>query len=755
MKANYTRIIFTMLLSFTATVVFAHKGSLKGIVSDGSSQKPIEGVSVYIKELKTSAVTDAFGKFFLRNIPEGTYVVTLNHLGFEQTEEKIKIEDGVTTDFTFNMERTSIKMEDVTINAKKDLMLSNISEVDIKRRPINAAQDMLRLVPGLFIAQHQGGGKSDQMFLRGFDIDHGTDINISVDGMPVNMVSHAHGQGYADIHFLIPETVEQMNFGKGPYQIDKGNMATAGFVAFNTKNRLDNNLFKIEGGGFGFFRTLAAIDLLSNTGIKNQDAYIASEYSYNKSYFDQPQNFNRINIMGKYTSYLSKDKILSFTASGFRSNWDASGQIPERAVADGLISRFGEISPEKGQTSRYNANLQYSQAINDHSSFKSNLFVSYYDFELYSNFTFYLEDSINGDQIRQKERRVITGYNGAYSSNYTIGRLRAKTDLGIGFRYDNVMDNELSHTKDFEVTLNGLSLGDVHETNLFAYAHQTFYLMPELVLNTGLRYDRFIHNYADKLPALEKMRSTATTGAFSPKAGLYYNFANNARLYFNYGIGFHSNDTRVVVPQNGIGVLPLAFSYDLGTIIKPYDRLLLSAGLFLLDLQQEFVYVGDGAVVEPSGRTRRLGADFSLRYDIAKWLYADVDVNYTHARATDEKTGEDYIPLAAQFTSIGGLTIKPVKHLTISLRYRYMGDRPANEDYSVTARGYKLFDLVANYSRRKYELGVQIQNLFNTEWNEAQFDTETRLRHEAASISQICFTPGTPFFFKLTAAYKF
>lgn len=754
MRSQFTRFLFLFILSLSSAAAYAHEGSLKGIVYDGNSQKPVEGVSIYIRELKVSAVTDAFGKFFLKNIPEGNYSITLTHIGFEQVEQKLKVEDGITTDLNFSMLRTSIKMEDVTINAQKSLTLSNISEIDIKQRPINASQDMLRLVPGLFIAQHQGGGKSDQMFLRGFDIDHGTDINVSVDGMPVNLVSHAHGQGYTDLHFLIPETVEKMNFGKGPYQVDKGNMATAGFVEFNTKNHLDNSFVKLEGGTYGFFRTVAAIDLLGKTNIKNQDAYIAGEYSYNRSYFDNPQNFNRINIMGKYTNYLSKDKILSFTASAFRSNWDASGQIPERAVADGSISRFGEISPEKGATSRYNGNLQYSQAINDHSSFKSNLFVSYYDFDLFSNFTFFLEDTINGDQIRQKEKRVITGYNGSYSSDYRIGRLKTKTDIGVGFRYDNVMDNELSHTANFETTLDRLAYGDINETNLFAYANQTFFLMPQLVLNTGLRFDYFIHNYTDKIP-LEKTQSIATTNALSPKAGLYYNIANNARIYFNYGVGFHSNDTRVVVPQNGISVLPLAFSYDLGTVVKPFDKLLLSAGVFLLDLQQEFVYVGDGAVVEPSGRTRRMGADFSARYDIAKWLYLDADVNYTHARARDEAEGENYIPLAAQFTSIGGLTVKPLKDISTSLRYRHMGDRAANEDNSVIAKGYTVCDLVVNYTRPKYEFGLQIQNLFNTEWNEAQFDTETRLRYETAPVSEICFTPGTPFFIKLTAAYKF
>jgi len=746
--------LLLFVLCVCSLSVWAHTGSLKGTIRDATSNKPVEGAHVYIKEVNLSAVSDVFGNYFIKGITEGEYVVTIMHIGFEQSEDKIKIEDGITASLVSVIRHADVSLNSVTINAKKELALGSVSGLDIKLRPINTAQDMLRMVPGLFISQHQGGGKAEQMFLRGFDADHGTDVNVSVDGMPVNMLSHAHGQGYADLHFLIPEVVDRMNFGKGPYQIDKGNLATAGWVEFKTKDYLDNSFVKLEAGRYGHTRSVIGINLLDKNEAK-QTAYVAAEYGYNRGYFDAPQNFNRTNIIGKYTNQLSNNKLLSLTLSSFRSNWEASGQIPERAVNEGIISRFGQIDQEYGKTSRYNMNLQFLQSINDHSTFKTNLYSSYYDFELYSNFTFFLRDSINGDQIRQKEKRIVTGYNADYSNSYSQLGVKMKTNIGLGVRNDNVTGNELSHTLNRTTTLQHIAYGDVYETNLSGYANQTVYLLPQLVLNAGTRFDYFIHTYETRIPLEEKAKHTANTNALSPKAGIYYNFNDNARVYFNYGTGFHSNDTRVVTTQKGNAVLPLAHSYDLGVIIKLYSKLLLSAAIWRLDMQQEFVYVGDEAVVELSGATKRLGIDFSARYELLKWLYLDGDFNYTHARSVDEPEGQNHIPLAPVITSIGGLSTRFKNGLSSSLRYRYMGDRAANEDNSVIAKGYTVLDATVNYSLKRYEFGLQVQNILNVAWNEAQFDTETRLRNESNSVSEICFTPGTPRFFKLSLSYKF
>jgi outer membrane cobalamin receptor len=758
MKRNL-RLFFLSIVSYIlfTGLVLAHSGSLRGGVYDDSNQKPLEGVNVYIKELNKGAVTDVFGTFLFPDLPSGTYSVSMSYIGYETNVSQVVIVENQTFELKTSLKQVPISLIDVAIIPQKTLNFSSVSGIDLKLRPTNSAQDMLKLVPGLFIAQHAGGGKAEQIFLRGFDIDHGTDISIKVDGMPVNMVSHAHGQGYADLHFLIPELVDHVNFGKGPYNFEHGNFATAGFVEFNTKKFLDKSFVKVEGGMYKNIRAVTAINLLGkNASNGKQSAYIAGEYNYNRGYFDNSQNFNRINVFGKYTNFLSTNSVFSATVSAFRSNWTASGQIPQRSVDNGTIGRFGALdSTEGGNTSRYNMNLQFSQSSeNKKNILKTNLYATYYDFELYSNFTFFLHDSINGDQIRQKEKRALFGNNSSYTLNYNIGRVVAKTELGMGFRYDNSMDNELSRTKNRKTTTAQLALGNINETNLFGYVNQTIFITKQLVFNAGLRFDYFIHDYEDKLDTVFNRKSVSKY-AFSPKTGLYYNFSNKAHLFYNFGVGFHTNDTRVIVQRGGDGVLPLAFSHDLGVVIKPIPRLLLTAAVWMLDLQQEFVYVGDEAIVEAGGRTRRMGVDFSARYEVLKWLYLDGDFNYTHARSRDDAAGENFIPLAPSLTAIGGITFLYKDYVSASVRFRYLGDRPANEDYSIVAKGYALMDFVVNFTRPRYEIGLQAQNLLNSQWNEAQFATESRLKGEAVPVEEIHFTPGTPINVKLTAAYKF
>jgi outer membrane receptor protein involved in Fe transport len=756
------KILFIIAILFSCIVftnrVNAHSGSLKGGIYDVTNQKPLEGANIFIKELNKGAVTDVFGTFFFPELKAGKYQLSISYIGYETIDTEVVIVENMTVEIKKNMQQIPINLKDVVIIPQKDLNFSSISGVDLNLRPTNSAQDMLKLVPGLFIAQHAGGGKAEQIFLRGFDIDHGTDISIKVDGMPVNMVSHAHGQGYADLHFLIPELVDKVNFGKGPYNIEQGNLATAGWVEFNTKKFLDKSIVKMEGGLYGNFRTLVAINLLGKNASNNgkQSAYLAGEYNYNRGYFQAPQNFNRFNIFGKYTNFISNHSMLSVTVSAFRSNWTASGQIPTRLVDAGTIGRFGSIdSTEGGITSRYNLNIQYNQSSdNNKNIFKTNVFLTYYDFELYSNFTYFLHDSINGDQIRQKEKRVMGGYNASYTLNYQLGKLQTKTELGAGFRYDNSMDNELSRTKMRTITTKQLSLGNINETNIFGYANQTLFITPRLVLSAGVRFDYFIHDYEDKLDTVYN-RKSVTKYAFSPKAGIYYNFSDKARVFFNFGVGFHTNDTRVIVRQSGANILPLATSYDLGTVVKPFKKLLITTSVWLMDLDQEFVYVGDEAIIENAGRSRRMGIDLSVRYEILPWLYLDGDFNYTYARLRDAKAGNNYISLAPPMTAIGGLSVIHKTGFSASVRFRYMSDRPANEDNSIIAKGYGLMDAVVGFTKAKYEFGIQAQNILNTAWNEAQFATESKLKNESTPVNEIHFTPGTPFTFKITAAYKF
>ncbi|UFH53645.1 TonB-dependent receptor [Spirosoma sp. KNUC1025] len=734
--------------------VYAHLGNLYGTVYDQATNLPLRGVTVQLTGLGKAMLTNELGQYRFDGLVPAPYKIELSYVGFTPTVIEVVIQDDRTTFVKTTLASTSVELSEVVVSAQRAHDQQLISSLDIKLRPITNSQEILRMVPGLFIGQHAGGGKAEQIFLRGFDLDHGTDIRLTVDGMPVNMVSHAHGQGYADLHFVIPELVEGVEFKKGPYNAEKGNLATAGWVDFRTRTALDKSFAKLEAGQYDTYRAVAGLDLLGQAGrTKNQSAYLASEYSYTNSYFDNPQNFKRVNVLGKYHGHLWPNTTLTLTGSTFWSKWNHSGQIPERTVASGLTGFFGSIDPtEGGETSRTNANIQLVTATPKNHIIKNQFFYSNYNFELYSNFTFFKEDSLNGDQIRQKEGRSLFGYNGSYSTQTTIGKTSWTTTVGAQYRQDVTYHTELSHTKNRVETLSPIKFGNINEINAAAYADELIQLSTRFTVNAGVRVDYFCSQYADLLatPATTKRSAQAIV---SPKLNLYYTANPRVQLYLNTGKGFHSNDARVVTSQNGREILPAAYGSDLGILFKPFPKLLVNAAAWYLWLQQEFVYVGDEGVVEPSGRSRRQGIDLSVRYQITKNLYADLDLNTAKPRALDAEAGQNYLPLAPTFTSTGGLSLQTKYGFNGSVRYRYLADRPANEDNSIVANGYFVTDMQANYAKRAYTIGLSVQNLFNTRWKETQFATESRLKGESAPVDEIHFTPGTPFFARLSLTY--
>lgn len=732
----------------------AQKGIIEGIITDAESKTPVNGASINISGNKGDN-SDMFGKFSIPVVNPGQYELIVSHIGYKTEIVPVEVKPNLLSTISINLKRADLDLSEVKINSKRSSGLNTISAVDIKLRPVNTSQDVLRIVPGLFIAQHAGGGKAEQIFLRGYDIDHGTDIAIAVDGIPVNMVSHAHGQGYADLHFLIPETVEKVNFDKGPYTAIKGNLATAAWVDFTTKDFLEKNTIKAEAGQFNSQRLMAMLKLVNKyTEKKREQFYIASEYSATDGYFDSPQDFHRFNAMGKYTAWFGNQSQLSITASTFSSKWNASGQVPDRAVKAGIISRFGAIdNTEGGNTGRTNFTIRFNKQWKNNWKSTDQFYYSHYRFNLFSNFTFFLNDPVNGDMINQKEKRDLFGYTTTAAKTYLLGNKKASTEFGAGFRQDNIMDIELAHATRTQF-FNSIRKGDIKETNSFAYINQDIELSDQFNLNGGLRFDHFIFRYKDELAGATDF-SHQSKATLSPKINISYSPNQRVNLYLNNGIGFHSNDTRVILDNSAAAIVPKVFGTDLGIILKPSKKLVLKTTLWHFFSQQEFVYVGDEGIVEPGGRTRRMGLDVSARYQFNRWLFGDIDVNLTKARAVDRTKGEDYIPLAPSFTSIGGLTARSKNGFSGSARYRFIGHRPANETNSVQAQGYFIVDLVAAYKVKQFEFSVSAENVTNRKWREAQFDTESRLKNEAAPVSEIHYTPGTPFYLKGGITFSF
>ena len=661
--------------------------TLSGLVVD-QNQGPIQEVTILNKNTDQHTHSDIQGKYIFENVSVGDSL-QFYHISFKTKTIVVK---DLKTPLNTVLSAKAIDLSEVVIIPKINA-LQIITDIDIQTNPVNSSQDVLRKIPGLFIGQHAGGGKAEQIFLRGFDIDHGTDINVTVDGLPVNMVSHAHGQGYADLHFVIPETVDKIDFGKGPYYENKGNFTTAGYVGFMTKQKLQNSSIKLESGQFNTYRLLGMFNLLNKN---KHNAYAATEFLATDGPFESPQNFNRINLFGKYTGFVSNTDKIGFTLSHFSSKWDASGQIPQRAVDNGLISRFGAIDDtEGGYTSRSNVLINYDKIFDDKSTLRNLVYVSKYGFELYSNFTFFLEDPVNGDQIRQKENRTIYGLNSDYNKSFSKESIKGSWQAGLSLRNDQSKDNELSHTLNRSETLEQRQLGDINETNLGAYVGTTIDLN-KWTFNPSIRVDYFDFQYNDHLISTYETQEE-TKAIVSPKLNFLYNHSGELQLYLKTGKGFHSNDTRVVIAEEGKKILPAAYGFDVGFIWKPTPKMLLNMAYWYLYLEQEFVYVGDAAIVEPRGKTKRQGLDLSYRYQPLDWLFWNLDVNYTLARAIDEPEGEDYIPLAPDFTLVTGLNFLFKSGLYGRVMAEYGVRRSLWGDNSIVAKGYTVSDLNVGY----------------------------------------------------------
>ena len=737
--------IGVLLIIFSSTQA---QQIITGKVIDAVSRQPIEAASVSVISTEAQGtLTDQYGHFSIQ-VSENRKSINIVYVGYKAATVNI---DNL-KELKIELQPDIINLKDVVVQQSNTVSKFNtLAKIDLDLKPVRNTQELMRVVPGLFVAQHAGGGKAEQIFLRGFDCDHGTDVQVSVDGLSVNMVSHAHGQGYADAHFIIPETINNIDFGAGPYYTQHGNLNTAGYVSFGTYRSITDSRVQVETGRFNTFRTLAMFDLLKKNKDK-QSAYIAGEFYSTNGPTINPQNFSRFNVFGKYNLALSDRTQFTGSLSAFKSKWDASGQIPERAVENGMIDRFGSVDPtEGGNTERYNANLQLSHRFNDQTNWDNQIYFSRYKFNLYSDFTFFLNDPVNGDEINQAETRNVYGFNSTFNQNHILNNWRLRSTYGTGIRYDATDNSQLAHVVKRQF-LDNVKLGDIHEANAFAFIQQQA-TIGKWLIDGGIRFDYLHFTYIDKLSTMQD--PSQGKSIVSPKLNIQYTINRDLQLYVKAGKGFHSNDTRVVVANKGQEILPAAYGGDIGFIIKPTPRLLLNVAAWYLYLDQEFVYVGDDGNIEPSGKTRREGIDVIARYQLADHLFINANLNLTNPRSVGQPKGQDYIPLAPTASSTGGLFYKTKYGFNGSLTYRYLKNRPANEDNSIVAKGYFVTDASINYTKPKYEIGFAIENLFNTQWNEAQFATTSRLLNEPAPVTELNFTPGSPFFARIKFAVFF
>ena len=657
--------------------------------------------------------------------------------------------------------RSQTRLKELTVSERRPTTAASEETIrarDYELRPHTTTQEILNNIPGLVVAQHQGGGKAAQYFLRGFDADHGTDVAVFVDGLPVNLVSHAHGQGYADLNFLIPETVQRIELYKGPYFVEYGDFANAGAINIVTKDNVVENSVQALGGSFNTTRYAVA----ASPRLGSVKTLLAAEFYYSDGPFLSPNRYGRYNLFSKFTWEPTPESKLSLWASQYGGDWHGSGQIPLREVHAGRLDRFGAIDPsEGGRTDRQNLNLIYVYTPNAQESWTVQLYGSRYKLNLFNDFTFFKDDPVRGDGINQNDQRYLYGGRVRYSWIWSLGSLLTQSTIGLETRNDeaNVGLSRQQQRRRFATT----TKVHVSEHSLSGYWQQEFFLSEWARLQVGLRGDEFFFDVGNRLPAATDavhLRGFTNDGLANPKANLIVtpfpkadSLWRNTEFYLNFGMGYHSNDARDAVQAGG---KPLARSTggEIGARTNLWDRLDLATALWILDLNSELVFVGDDGTTEARGPTRRWGIDCETRYRVLDWLYADFDLTFADPRFRTGKAKA--IPLAPTLLLNGGLTAQFSDGFSGALRLRYLDDRPATEARTLTARGYVLLDLILKYRWRNLEANLQVLNLTNTDWREAQFATNSCVRREVGvdprcpaagggeGIEDINFTPGNP-----------
>ncbi|CAN5449501.1 TonB-dependent receptor [soil metagenome] len=648
------------------------------------------------------------------------------------------------------IQSTREDLQGVATSASEGIVTSR----QISTRPVLRAGDLMEAVPGLVATQHAGGGKANQYFLRGFNLDHGTDFATYVDGVPVNMPTHGHGQGYTDLYFLIPELVDTIEYRKGPYYAADGDFAAAGSVRFNTTRRVARPFGLIELGSFGFRRALAAGSFSAGGG----DLLIAGEQSHDDGPWTVAQNLRKTNLTGRYSQGTAGNGW-SVGLTHYEARWNSTDQIPLRAVDSGLIGRFDSLDPTSGgRTQRDGINASWSRS-GEGGQTQVSAYALRYNFDLFSDFSYYtrgcdtptLSPQCNGntplDQFEQLDRRTVMGLAASHSfagklagkaTQWTFGADLRRDRIGDVGLYNTVARTRLSSVRDDSVSIGALGLWGQADVAWTAKLRSV----------VGLRWDTRQLDVASSIAANSGRASAAIA---SPKASLIYSANDHLDLYGNWGRGFHSNDARgavITVDPNNPAMaasrsapLVRAEGYEVGSRQKWGDTLVTTVAAWSLKLDSELVFAGDAGTTEPSRPSKRRGIEVTANWKSAKAWEVDADASLSRARYSDFDPAGDRIPNAMERVVSVGTTYQSGPW-TVGARLRYFGSLPLIEDNSLRGSSSTIVNTRVGYRFSKStELSLDIFNLFNRQTNDIEYAYASRLPGEAPYLDGV--TPAT------------
>jgi outer membrane receptor protein involved in Fe transport len=622
---------------------------------------------------------------------------------------------------------------------------------DIRLPPLLRVGELVEAVPGMVATQHSGTGKANQYFLRGFNLDHGTDFSAHVEGVPINMRTHGHGQGYLDLNFMIPELVETTTYRKGPYDAAAGDFSSAGSVVFDYHDRLKPAL-SVTVGSYDYYRGLAAGSLDTNAGVLSA----ALEATAYEGPWDLDENLRQYRMYLNYGFQLG-DAFGHLRFEGYDGSWDSTDQIPRRAVEQGLIDERGFIDPDLGgETSRY----AFSGAL-DFGSWGATAYAVGYDFTLFSNFTYLLEDPIEGDQFEQRDNRVIYGANVAGASDHTFAGRPTILRWGGDFRYDDIDEVGLYPTS-ARVRTDVIRDDTVEELSFAAFGEAELAITERLRAILGIRGDY----YDWEVDAVESENSGRGDDTLvSPKVSLAYRVNDGLEAYANWGQGFHSNDVRGATisvdplsgdPVDPVDVLVASRGAELGFRLERGSTFNLSLVGFRLELNSELVFVGDAGATEPSGRTLRRGVELNGFWQTTDWLAVDASYTYTDAEFTQDEGDGTSIPGAVKSTFTLGGNAFFANGIGASLRLRYLSPAPLIEDNSVRSESSLLLNGGVSWRHRALEARLDVFNLLDSNDDDISYFYASRLPDEPLEgVKDVHFHPLEPRSVRVTLNWHF
>jgi len=620
----------------------------------------------------------------------------------------------------------------------------------LANRPILRPAEVLESVPGLIVTQHSGDGKANQYFLRGFSLDHGTDFYTTVDGMPTNLPTHAHGQGYNDLNFLIPELISSVMYKKGPYYATEGDFASTGSAHIHYANSLPEGIASVTLGSFGQKRVLNANSFDMNGG----KLLYALEYFYNDGPWDHPEGYARLNGVVSYAKEDGKNSY-KITAMGYKGSWDATNHVPLRAIDSSIIGRYGSLDPsDGGNTHRYSLCGEYTRRDNNGVT-SANAYVIDYGLDLFSNFTYTLNDAVRGDQFEQKDARTILGGNvGRVSLGSMLG-LNSVQSYGFQLRNDVIRGVGLYNTQE-RVRFNTITSDRINETNAALYYQNELTLSNKVRIIAGIRGDMVRFDVTSNINSADSAVKTAAIA--SPKLSFIFGSWADTELFLNTGYGFHSNDARVLHHAiNPATPLVRTKGGEVGVRTRAVEHLQTSVALWMMDSDSELVFAGDTGGTEPTGPSRRMGIEWANYWTPTPWFILDADLALSRARYKDSSsTGGAYVPEAIEQTVSIGAAVTEYENYFGGLRLRYFGSRALIEDNSVRSKPSTLINLKAGkHLSKNIDLSIDIYNLFNRKTYDIEYYYESKLASESSSVTDHMVHPGEPRSARLTLTYRY